>query len=378
MTIAISTSDRKEFKRCRRAHGWSSPLGRYLKPDLSRPHLSFGTAIHAGLEYFYNTKNNHDYLTQYSGPRAQEVRQDHDPNSDPQRLVEMKAAFLNSLKGETEFWEDLYQLGLAMLENYYTWALKVDNFSVQATEEIFTRRIPWRNDYDMDLHEVFSNRDGYLYCGDEAVVYKGTIDGLVRSYLDDRYYILEHKTTAVFGNLDFLAMDDQCTAYLWGYQNRNPYGVIYNELLKAEPMPIRRMKKPYQGRNFSTNRRHRVILKDFMHKLREEGEDLNLYTDYLEYLRINPQPFFKRSLVRRTPTELDNFERDMFYDVIDILDPRTVKYPTPNRMSCNMCAFYEPCNLMNRGDDYEFLLDQLFVQRRNFKYSSDGGEDETC
>ena len=69
----------------------------------------------------------------------------------------MKAAFLNSLKGETEFWEDLCQLGLAMLENYYTWALKVDNFSVQATEEIFTRRIPWRNDYDMDLHEVFSN-----------------------------------------------------------------------------------------------------------------------------------------------------------------------------------------------------------------------------
>ena len=345
--VVITTSDRNAFRRCRRSHYFSSHLHRNLRADQSHHYLTFGKAMHAGWAAYYENVD-------HSVEVAQALAID---------------AFLSDLRNGLQFFDDeTAELGAGMLKNYFKWAPTVDNFTVESVETPFEFPIPvYRATMPQPTgSSFFENRGGYLFFKGCPVVYKGTVDGIVKSNHLKGHYIIEHKTASQFGSSEFLLMDDQCTAYMWGIRESTGLlvnGVIYNEAMKAVPDPIQPLKRRREGRWLSVNRAKRITLSDFMLALEEHGEPAELYEDYIEYLKVKPNPFFRRNIVRRSRGELDSFAMNLFYEVLDMLSPYTVQYPSPNRMNCNNCSYREPCNLMSRGDDWEFLLEHLFVKR---------------
>jgi len=126
------------------------------------------------------------------------------------------------------------------------------------------------------------------------------------------------------------------------------------------PAPLLRSQ---QGRNFSVNKQQDTTYEMSVKALSEAGEDLTQYQDFLEFLQLQGNKFFKRTQVHRNEHELRNQGLNIYYEVKEMLDPNTVSYPNPSRFNCMMCAFRAPCIAMNDGSDYEYLLQEDYKIR---------------
>jgi len=314
-----------------------------LQPKSSNQNLAFGTAIHAGLESYYKGKGLNQGIKDFTVSL-------YDSNLDDDVLY------------------DLEYLGKGMLANYDRYAsedrseiIKVEySFSlpIQVTDENY---LSHRTSAEFDI-----DHNGTLLFKDKPVHYDGTIDLLIKNP-DGEYWIVDHKTAkTIYDDKFFLNTNDQITAYIWamrklGYPVK---GFIYQELLKKIPEPIKPLKRKYKGRKYSVNIQNPVILADYITTLLNSGEDLELYKDFLQYLRLNPNPFFKRSHIERSEAELLMFENLVFFEAIDMLSPSTVMYPSPDYFGCDFCSFQDPCLAMNKNEDWEYILDNAFEPRK--------------
>src|SRR6516225_8512509 len=115
----IRTSDRSLFKACRQRWEWGSRTRRNLEPVQGSTALDFGTAIHAGLEAYYQPKT-WGYHTQMQANALQ--------------------GFLDSIRStrcDAEDYEELKALGLGMLDNYFAWAPANDTWKPVMVEQEF-------------------------------------------------------------------------------------------------------------------------------------------------------------------------------------------------------------------------------------------------
>lgn len=322
----IHTSERKDFKRCRQLWDFRSPNRMFYEPNREDRNLRFGTAIHAGLETYYQP-------TTWGGDRGA---------VEALCLIAFTDAYpYDGIEGDAEgtaAWEADLSLGAAMLRGYYKWAHKLDNFTPLAVEQKFEIELAVPNWGPTEWNDVF---------------YAGKLDALVQDEHGD-YWIIDHKSAARFDDAEFLVMDEQVTSYCWAMQhvlNIPIAGFIYNELRKDAPHPPEVLKNGMLSKNKNQNTTYEL----YLDKIKELGHSPTLYSDMLEHLSNQGNKFFRRTYVRRSPRELELAGERIAIEAADMLNAPSI-YPNPDR-HCTWCSFKTPCLARMDGSDPDWILE---------------------
>lgn len=207
-----------------------------------------------------------------------------------------------------EGFTSLRDLGVAMLENYITKYHDQDkeNFEVVATEMEIARKIPVPED------EEGEPGDFYIAAIVDAIVYETRLE---------QYFVLEHKTFSRFYATQ-LSRDHQFPIERFvaeGWLKEPIAGVIYNGLRKKE----------------------------------EPTATTRLFERHTLY--VNDQQV--DTVLHRAYWQLKQLHSDQFRI-----------YPEPATLKCSMCDFKQPCNAYMQGEDYKFLLNNLFEEREGDDY----------
>lgn len=197
-------------------------------------------------------------------------------------------------------------LGKQMITGYVEEYADRDDFEVLVTEQTLRHRLPIP--------------DG----GTSRYTLTVRLDGLVREHETAKLYSLEHKT---YARLDPKAMEmnQQFTAQIWlgrymadklGLED-HVHGVIYNGLRKQAPGP--RVKAP----------------------------------------------LFHREKLYRTESEIHTMLYRAYWACREFAQKDLAIYPQPSPIRCSMCDFRGVCLEMQRGGDWESLLEMDFTRRSN-------------
>lgn len=360
-TPVVRTTDRNNFKRCRQEWDFSSKIRMDLEPNSrSRVALDFGTAIHAGLEAYYNpvvSNQSDEFRMQLCLSEFLRSWLTARPNGDP------------ALEEE---WNEYNLLGINMLKGYVKHYFQADqNFKCWAVELEFSVPITVPQEGMMTETDDLAVIGGKLvqYVPDfvyqtydwKPVQYQGRIDAI---WIDDndQYWIVDHKTAARWAETNWLDLDEQCGSYLWAMKQLHPdkkwAGVIYNELKKAAP------KKPavLKSGKLSVNKQQSTTHSIFLSTVEERGLNPNDYTEFLDYLVANPPEFFRRTQVHRNNREIALQGERIFYEAVDMLNNPNI-YPTPTKFNCNYCSFMGPCVSKWEGSDYLQILSSNYHKR---------------
>lgn len=323
-----------------------------LRP--SKP-LEFGTDMHEAWAVLYDPDTWHLVKNPKTRPVILEtVRQTFiNANKEHRALRADPASGYVNEEDELDF-KEREELGLGMLDGYFAWHLGVDDFT------------PVRVEVDFEVPVLTPSGEEYLCeCHGWPVVYQGRLDGIVQDKFG-WYWILEHKTAGQLGDTEHLVLDEQTGSYAWAVKQMlgiRVQGVIYNEAVKKVAHVPLRLKRPREGRNFSVNKQQDTTYELALRTLSEAGEDITLYDDFLEYLKLQGNKFFRRTQVHRNEHELKDQGLRIYHEAREMLNPETVPYPNPSRFNCMMCAFRQPCIAMNDGSDWEFLLQEDYRER---------------
>lgn len=367
----IRTSDRSYFRTCRLKWDFTSKLRQDLEPKSPQTFYDFGTSIHKGLEAYYDPR-----LWGKEELRQLAARTD---------FFASERAFRQSAKADSPYgdlpfeqdqeFDNRTALGGGMLEHYFLWAPKQDNFKPVKTEIEFEVKIPVPE--DISLPNGFYNLQGNLFafCREHKevhpVVYQGRVDLLVE---DEHgfYWIVDHKTAAQFGNTAYLDVDDQCGSYIWALRRvlHLPIrGVLYNRLLKAAPHPPAVLKNG----GLSQNKQQRTTYDLFLVAMQEHNQPYGDYAEYLDYLKNKPNGFFSRVPVHRGDEEDKTTERRILMEAIDMLNDPSI-YPNPGMFICMGCAFMQPCVATADGSDLKWIMDSLYRKRVTNEHSDRSDE----
>lgn len=351
----IRTSDRIQFKKCRRNWDFGSIIRQGYVPDRSAPPLEFGTDIHKALDIWYEPSTWH--LVTNRGTRhiiAAATISDFEARQDA-RLKERREPGTGFIEEEVkQEFAERKDLGVGMLKNYFLWAPLEDDFTPVYTE--------------VDFEVPILDNDGNPFicdCHGVPVVYQGRLDGIVKDK-GGWYWILEHKTAKTLGDTSHLQLDEQTTSYAWALQHMlgiRVQGVIYNELAKEYPHPPKRNKTRRLGCIYTVAKDQNTTYELYLETLIENGEPLGPYEDILAHLKEQGNKFVRRVPVNRNLHQLENMGRQIYLEAKEMINPDLPIYPNPNKFTCSYCAFRQPCIAMNDGSDYQFLLDEDYRQR---------------
>lgn len=330
----VRTTDRNNFKKCRRLWQYTSPLQLFeLEPTRVNKNLAFGIALHKGWETFYDPENQQLDLQARTDLACAAIL------SEFKRQAKVEGDL--STEREEEY-EEMIQLGLGMMRNYTKYAAKADKgWTFKAVEA----------KYQVPVVEA----DGSLMIVDgRPVVYQVRIDVLAEDS-NGGLWIWDHKTAAyVTGDVRFLDNDTQISAYLLAVQAALGVvleGIVYNEAAKSVPS------KPKQLKNgsLSQDKRQSTTYDLYVEAITELGLDSEPYGAILEFLRYKEDAFFRRTLIRRTQRELRYQNQLLLMEVRDMLSNPSI-YPNPSKMHCGGCDFFYPCLVENELGDVDFVL----------------------
>lgn len=337
----IRTTDRAHFRSCRQEWDFGSKIRMNFEPVVTNKNLEFGTAIHAGLEAYYDPQTwalPHDVITRNAIAKfiaTNKQQRDLAPS-----LLE-------------EDYDERQELGIGMLKFYCSWAKDVDSFYPVAVEHDFEVPIPVPDavvvppDFDCDA-------DGNLMYQGFPVVYQGTIDLVVVDF-QGRTWIVDHKTRKSFGDTTWTDIDSQASSYAWALQVMQDIrveGVIFNELAKTYPVP------PKMNKNgkLSVDKRQRTTPDLFRKAIEENYLNPDDYQEFIEFLETRGvDPFVRRIQTPRSRKELAYQGRMIYNEALDMLANPSI-YPNPDQFRCGMCAFKDPCRARISGEDYEYIL----------------------
>lgn len=380
----IRTSDRIQFKKCRRAWDIGSKIRQNLEPIKVRTPLEFGTAFHAAMEVYYDP----DTWSWLKDDRAVVVRElarkaFHDTCTEQFRMHEKTfpdGTLPDELRDE---FKERRALGDGMLDYFFTWAETRDRLTPLHREIEFEVPIlfphwlaPWTL---VELERRgFSDIDGYLYYKGKPVVYQGRID-LIAQDDQGKIWIVDHKTAAnLQPTTEFLELDEQMGSYAWAAEimlGIDIWGVLYSEHRKAYPQPPKILERPYRSRWISTNKQQATTVEMFMEALEETGESPDLYEDYLHYLREEGLQYIRREWVHRSPVELENLGRQISLEAIEMLSEPFI-YPSPDKFSCKWCDHRTLCLAMNDGSDIEWIKSHHYYNRQELKQAQTQTEEK--
>lgn len=377
----IRTSDRKNFKKCRRSWDWGSKIRQDLEPIRIPEPLNFGSAIHRGLEVLYDPETwNQD----------REVIEGLALVAFTRYLTEQRDRYLRltgqeALQGEAkEEYDDGIVLGEGMLRNYFEWAKLHDNFKPVKTEVEFEVPIPvpngvvlppgFRRALETNYLEKFNPKEGEWW----PVVYQGKIDLIVEDE-DGFYWVDDHKTASrrYEDMLTFLELEEQVGSYAWALQHMlgvQVRGIIYNELFKGVPEAPARNKAPRLGRWFSVSKSQNTAYHLYLETVQREDPaayQAGLYDEILNFIKHEEDKYFRRTPTLRSAYELAEIGARICLEAIDMLNDPFI-YPNPTRENCKWCWFRPMCVGTNDGSDIGWMRTEFYVQRAE---SKDGEHD---
>jgi len=334
--IRVHITDVRAFKSCRRKWGWSSPLKANLRPKYHSKNLWLGRGVHEALAAYYDPEDPYPrhtatLLGAFDAWAAEEES----------RLVSMVLS-----DKQRESIDDSIRMGQGMLRHYAEWAKENDDFEVLIPEAPLRVELPF-----------FPGKN---------VVYVGRADGLVKK--KNKYWVLEHKTCASYPAMDMLFLDEQCIAYIWAtnidprYKDTSPIGTIYTFLLKKLPHIPRQLKAGGLERRKNMKTTYAVYLA----RLKELGLPTSMYGDILARLKLQENPFFYRTYIKRTDAAMASFGTWMLATIREMLDPMVVLYPCPDWFKCKYCAFRLPCQMIVNGIDPAPILESDYVVREGW------------
>jgi hypothetical protein len=352
--LILRTSDRVTFRRCRQAWDFGSKIRLNWDYVPGVEALDFGTAIHAGLETYYDpVRWRQDRLV---------VQQE-----SILAFVECMVDWRKRLKRSEQWdqlendWHNLDELGRGMLNHFFIWAPKHDTYWEPVKVEI-EFEVPIPVPYGFSLPSDFYRVDGVLWRENTPVVYQGRIDLIVRDTRNDKYYIVDHKTTGQFGSYEHLELDTQVSSYAWAIKKVigiDVAGVIFQEVKKKAPVKPKVLKNGSLSRDKSQNTTPEL----YRLAVVEQGLNLAEYIDFINFLESSENEYFRRIQVDRTAKELDIVETHVLNEALDMFgDPRI--YPNPNRFNCGSCKFHDPCIMKQDGSDWEFFLEHSLLYEK--------------
>lgn len=324
MKHSIHISDVAAFLQCRRAWSWSSNLRQHLTTVKLYEPFYFGTVVHKLLEYRYSNRGIVQAAT--------------DLEAQP-----------NAIKEFIDF-------GFQLVDHYITW--QKDDHSDLGDENLHF--ISTEEDFCVPIYTPHGNKSNrYQFCG--------TVDGVIRSRIDNRLYLHEIKTTkSIDSRINQLALEMQPTAYLLAMQEKYGEtfgGVIYTLIRKKLPESPDVLKNGLLSKNKAID----TTPEHFIRCIREHHVDIGnsaiktVYGDVLQELLNKPNKFFRRILVKRTQTELDQMKR-MLYDIARDMTRRDLPlYMSPSYF-CNDCLFREPCLMQSRGESIDDFLSTHYTK----------------
>lgn len=413
--IPIHTSDRATFKFCRRQWQWSSPsrhnLVRKVKVHGVVMHLWFGTGIHFALASFYNPVLKQDpekvfeswFETEWNGGVVAYNELDYYADRDPMPDTKVDVWTVDEHTGlkvparwyvkglsellpqpDVELFMEHKALGIGMMRYYKDYAERNDNFRILQSEHTFSVpvidpdgiKLTWRDDRKMPDWWITEN-DGNIPWKKEVHA-RGRQDTIVQDLDTGQYGILEHKTT---GRLDedyfrHIELDEQCTTYMYAAEReaeiydleyKNVDFIIYNALWKKYP------KKPTilsSGKPSVDRQKEMTTARLFEDTMKELGLQQLMTLDpkikgYYEYLLdMGDRLYIQRGTpemqyVTRNKAQKENAGKRLYYEAMDMLNCQDgYLYPNPTKnYSCLNCVFRSPCIQAERGEDYQFTLD---------------------
>lgn len=339
----MRTSERANFKRCRRLWNYTSQNKRNLEPTRMNYHLAFGIAFHVGMEHYYEPER---WTFPEEVKRATAVKAFID---EVKRQEKEEGKAKGGLDDERkQDYAERIELGIGMLNNYFEWAVDHDKFKPIAVEEKFQVIVPDENGEPL----VVNGR---------PVVYQVRLDLLLEDE-DERLWVLDHKTAGNFSDLAFLDVDTQITSYAWAAQlhyGRKVAGLVYNEVRKAVPHEPKELKNG----TLSQDKRQLTTYNLYMKAIRDRGLDTAPYRGMLDYLSAQPEQFVRRTQVHRSQTELAVQQQLIADEARDMVGTPSL-YPNPHKFNCNGCDFRPPCTIENERGDVEFVLSDPVMYRQ--------------
>lgn len=394
----IHTSERKSFQGCRRRWDWLFRQNYY--PIVTAKYFEFGTAFHAGMEKYYDPKTwnmdrqviadlallefVHVCEEQKKDAIASGVKLyvDDDVDADYAERVELGKGMLNyfftkvapktdhgwkPVKVEIAFMLPIPnpETGEAVMwckckgckERWFSYLYKVEDPNFQKVVST--------------TGNMVEHCDYWAAWQGLPIVYAGRIDMLIQ---DERghYWIVDWKTAAAIrGDDEFLYLDDQIGSYVWALRRLglDVKGFIYHIQRKAYPGPPTKNKVRRLGRIFSVNAQQATNYEEYLEAVSSEDKEAyeaGLYDEFLEFLRNEGTIFYSRHQIHKTHYEVDEIERNIGLEALDMLDPGLRIYPSSGRFSCGSCAFRQPCLGKNAGEDYAYTLKTMFQQREHY------------
>ena len=344
---SIHISDVRMFRQCRRSWNWASRSKGNLEPAVPYPPFYTGRLIHSALEHYYR---------------------DHTPMLDT-LTSELEGAATNLWPQEVMSFDEQEALMYNMLLHYQMW--------VSLDKKMYSDRnlefISLEQDFEVPLPTPSGRASKKLLLG-------GRFDGVVKHIPTGEYWIWETKTTRSIQELTrSLANDEQCGVYMYAASKmlKVPIvGVLYNMIRKKAPT------KPALLKSGLLSKAANVDCTSFFYynAIKEMYPDWSAQTieeffgDILSSLLENEQKFFMRYPIYRSPVEIQNLMRGIYYTATEMTNPHLHLYPSPSWLGCTFCAFKSPCITMNMGGDYEVLLREEFAPRIPFHHEE---EDES-
>ena len=337
----LSTTERQDFKFCRRQWDYASPSRQGYEKKQSHEALWMGTGLHHVLELFY--LGNKDVAGEWNTWIGEELT----------RLEPLVPE-----RNREEFFEraeEVRILGEGMLENYATWSLKGD----MDEETGFKSILSVEREFQIPIRDASGNiarwedRNGIVW----EMHLVGRLDMLVEDF-NGRTWVLDHKSSKDKLDPEHLIMDDQMTLYIWAVQQiigQPVEGAFYNVLRKKLPT----IPKELKAGGLSQDKAQDTTLEVYMAEIERLGLNPDDYTKMIDILSNKPNTFQQREKVRRTPYEIAMAGQMLLYEAIDMLNSPFI-YPNPNWDCKWRCDYKQLCLAQNRDDDVNFLLESMY------------------
>lgn len=357
--LALHTSDRLAYKRCRRKWKWSSRLYEHLRPkNVSHSALWFGSGFHYALEDL------HGY-NRFNG--------------------QPEEAFIAYVEAHPEDkrpadWRELQDLGISMLSHYQNWLHRRDTYKtvwidgVPQVEVQFNIVIPELTQYVADNWEVLKHE---MNASDievpPVVVYRGTFDRVVED-TDGKWWVLDYKTAATI-DTSKLETDPQITSYVWsGTQvyGRPIEGVIYMQCKKdfpEQPEPLKKGGISADKRQKTNYTLYRKALIDAYGSVQSApAKNQELLDSLLEAEQPDSDKFIRRDAVRRNEAFVQAEHAKIIMEGYEMLNSNLYIYPNPTRDCSWDCPFKSACISYDDGSDYRYILDEEFTMKEEEEF----------
>ena len=341
--MEIHISDVRTFKRCRRQWGFSSLMQRGLEPVVPYKPFFTGRAIHDCLERYYETgEHPRDVLAKWL----------------VEPMIAIEQAYGEAWPEQMDEWQTEVDLINGMLDHYMLWQSKAEGTNDDRNLRWIATELSFNIPVEIPGHGTHE--------------FAGRMDGVVERISDHTFWLFETKTTRSIKEYKItLPLEEQPTFYAGAAQRvieRPIEGIIYNLMRKKLPRKLELLNNGFLTRD----KRADTTLEAYWEAAKVAHPDLSPealkleYMDTLLLLEEKGNTFFERYEVRRTQEEITNVFGDVLNCAIDMLDPDTKLYPSPEWTNCRSCRFVDPCLATTRGQDIDYMLSEEYQPREEW------------